>query len=29
MIIRDNTYDGNEILRKYNKEGDTYKMYRV
>jgi len=28
MIIRD-TYDGNEILRKYNKKGDTYKMYRV
>jgi len=28
MIIRD-TYNGNEILRKYNKKGDTYKMYRV
>jgi len=28
MIIRD-TYNGNEILRKYNKKDDTYKMYRV
>jgi len=28
MIIRD-TYNGNEILRKYNKKSDTYKMYRV
>jgi len=28
MIIRD-TYNGNEILRKYSKRGNTYKMYRV
>jgi len=28
MIILD-TYNGNEILRKYSKKGDTYKMYRV
>jgi len=28
MIIQD-TYNGNEILRKYNNIGDTYKMYRV
>jgi len=23
------TYNGHEILRKYNKKGDTYKMNRV
>jgi len=28
MIIRD-TYNGNAILRKYNKKGDIYKMYRI
>jgi len=28
MIIRD-TYNGNEILRKYNEKDDTYKMYHV
>jgi len=28
MIIRD-TYNGNEILRKYNKKDDTYKIVYI